>query len=152
MILKPGSWLGKGSVLVEGASLGTAIEVDVTITDEDDGLTISGQLSEQDKADREVSVRIVPNDVGTYTLDVYVLGIPLGGTAKLDSVPNLGMMWNDESRVQATCALFEVRGGGYGCRGFVRDSRSTFTWEVAFHLKQNVVRGDNVVSLARRRR
>lgn len=152
MILRPGQWLGKGSLLVEGASLGAPIEVEVAITETDDGLTVAGELTEQDKAGREVSLRVVPNDVGTYTLDVYVLGLPLRGTAKLDSVPNLGLLWNDDSSVNATCAIFELAGGGYGCRGFVRDARTTFTWEIAFHLKQHVLKGDNVVSLARRRR
>lgn len=152
MILNPGSWLGKGSLLVEGASLGLPLEADLVVEEVNEGISISGSLEQQDRTPGEVSVRIVPNDVGTYTLDVYVLGVALQGTAKLESVPNLGMLWNDDSKVQATCALFEVRGGGYGCRGFIRDQRTTYTWELAFHLKQHVVKGDNVVSFDRRRR
>ena len=41
--------------------------------------------------------------------------------------------------------------GGIGCRGFVREDDRVQTWEVAFRLKQEVVRGPNVISLHRRR-
>ena len=87
-------------------------------------------------------------------------GDHLQGTAKLDSPPNLGLLWNDSGSIHATFALFAVS-RGYGFRGFVRDAAPSargdsggcvFTWEVAFSLKQEVVKGDNVVSLHRRRR
>ena len=44
MILGKGKWLGTGKLLVEGASLGEGVEVDLDITEDDNGITIEGGL------------------------------------------------------------------------------------------------------------
>ena len=148
MILSPGHWLGRGSVLVEGYSLGRTVECDARLEQDEGGLILNADLKFQDDEQRQVGARIAANDVGTYTLRLQAGGEVYHGTAKLDSPPNLGLLWNDSETVHLTFALFEIP-GGFGCRGFLHDAEATFTWEVAFALKQEVVKGDNVVSLHR---
>ena len=151
MILKPGHWLGRGSVLIDGMSLGRTVECDARVEADDTGLVVNADLAFQDDERRTLNVRVAANDVGTYTLRLASGGEVFHGTAKLDSPPNLGLLWNDSETVHLTFAFFAVA-EGYGCRGFLRDGETTYTWEVAFSLKQEVVKGDNVISLTRRRR
>jgi len=160
MFLESGHWLGRGSVLAEGQSRGRPIECRVLVQRDGEGVTLTGGWHGKGEQEREFVVRLASNDVGTYTLTMQLAGDHLHGTAKLDSPPNLGLLWNDSGSLHATFALFAVS-RGYGFRGFVRDAAPTvrggvtgriFTWEVAFSLKQEVVKGDNVVSLHRRRR
>ena len=149
MILRKGHWFGKGSVLVEGASLGENIEVDLEITEDHDGWTLIGRLMESVEGD--ISIRVAPNDVGTYTIDARVASVAVDGIAKLESEPNLALLWNEGQTQSVTIALF-LTTNGIGCRGFLREGGRTLTWEILFKLKQQVVGGDNVVSLANRRR
>ncbi len=151
MLLHNGHWLGRGSLLVEGASLGEAVECDVIVESDEGGFTLIGEVVFKEMGKREVTVRVADNDVGTYTLRVQIGNDVLNGTAKLDSPPNLGLVWNEMGSVHATFALFTVS-NGFGFRGFSKLVDTTYTWEVAFSLKQDVIGGDNVVSLARRRR
>jgi hypothetical protein len=151
MLLAAGSWLGKGSLLLEGRSLGETIEAQAQIDTDETGLSVRLELALGDKT-HQVLVRIAANDVGTYVLNVRSdMAATLLGTAKLDSEPNLGLLWDDEQSITATFSLFS-RPGGLGCRGFVRSDTATYTWEIAFARKQHVVKGDNVVSLRGRRR
>ncbi|HEX7034520.1 MAG TPA: hypothetical protein VF210_02020 [Pseudomonadales bacterium] len=158
MFLESGHWLGRGSLLAEGQSRGQPLDCHVLVQRDEEGVTITGGWQLQGEPETELVVRLASNDVGTYTLTVSVAGDRLQGTAKLDSPPNLGLLWNDSGSVHATFTLFAVS-RGYGFRGFVRDSGTrgsnggrVFTWEIAFSLKQEVMKGDNVVSLHRRRR
>jgi hypothetical protein len=98
-----------------------------------------------------MNVRIAPDEQGTYDLSVRTLKGSLTGTAKLDSPPNLGLLWNEEQTVHATFTLFEIA-GGLGFRGFLRDGKTTYTWEIALSLRQDHIGGENVVSLVSRRR
>jgi hypothetical protein len=155
MMLESGQWLGRGSVLVEGHSRGHVVECDVRVARDATGATLTGSWRPEGDPACDFLVRLAGNDVGTYTLTVRLGSASLQGTAKLDSQPNLGLLWNDEGTMHATFTLFSVP-RGYGFRGFVRqdDGASAprvFTWEVAFSLKQEVLKGDNVVSLRRRR-
>ena len=150
MLLHAGQWLGKGSLLVEGNSLGDSLEVEAKVEQDDGGFTIYAMVSAKDRPAAEYSVRIASNDVGTYTLRVQSGADNLTGSAKLDSPPNLGLLWNDAQTVYATFSLFAIN-DGYGFRGFVRDGNTTYTWEIALGLKQNVIKGDNVVSLGSHR-
>ncbi|HMB90967.1 MAG TPA: hypothetical protein VKP65_08980, partial [Rhodothermales bacterium] len=83
MILQKGDWLGSGSLLVEGASLGADVEVELSITEDSGGLTLSGELSGD--VDGGVSIRVAPDDVGTYVIDARVARVALDGIAKLES-------------------------------------------------------------------
>ena len=151
MLLAAGSWLGKGALLLEGRSLGETIEVSAEIEADETGLSIRLELV-VDSRTHQLLVRIAANEVGTYVLNVRSdLAQTLLGTAKLDSEPNLGLLWDDERSIAATFSLFS-RPGGLGCRGFIRSDAATYTWEIAFARKQQVVKGDNVVSLRGRRR
>lgn len=158
MMLESGQWLGRGSVLAEGRSRGVPVACDVHVERDAQGATLTGGWQAEGEAGMDFQVRLAGNESGTYTLAVHLAGDHLHGTAKLDSPPNLGLLWNDSGTLHATFALFSVP-RGYGFRGFVRDSGTSggasgarlFTWEVAFSLKQEVLRGDNVVSLRRRR-
>ena len=147
MILNKGKWFGKGSLLVEGASVGESVEVDLEITEENDGYTLSGRLLGDVEGD--VSIRIAPDEVGTYVIDARLAGLALDGIAKMESEPNLGLLWNEASTQSVSISLFGAS-GGIGCRGFWHENGRTRTWEVLFRLKQQVVGGDNVVTLRRR--
>jgi hypothetical protein len=150
-LLAPGHWLGRGSMLLEGRSLGETIEGEADIEHDEGGVSIRLQFVVNDKPGQMI-VRIAGNDVGTYVVSLRSdLADTLMGTAKLDSEPNLGLLWNEAETVHATFTLFS-HSGGLGCRGFLRSGGATYTWEVAFARKQQVVKGDNVVTLRSRRR
>ena len=149
MTLQPGHWLGRGSVLIEGFSLGKTVECDARIEQDAGGLIVNAELRYQDGERSSLGIRVAANDVGTYALRLQSGGEVFHGSAKLDSLPNLGLMWNDSETVHLTFAVFAIS-GGYGCRGFLRDGETTHTWEMAFSLKQDVVKGDNVISLKSR--
>jgi hypothetical protein len=151
MLLQAGHWLGRGSLLVEGQSLGQGISVDAQVERDEGGYTIAAEIDVKEIGSRAMSIRIAANDVGTYSINVRTMAETYAGTAKLDSVPNLGLLWNDAATTFVTFALFPVS-RGCGCRGFLRDGSSTYTWEIALSLQQDVVTGDNVVSLAKRRK
>ncbi len=151
MLIAPGKWLGKGSVLLQGMSIGQTVSVDLDVTEQADGLTVTGKLSLGEQAAHDLSIRIVPNEVGTYTLDAFLAGTRLDGVGKLESEPHLGLLWHERELAHVSIALFALP-RGFGCRGFLREGETVRTWEIAFASKQVAVGGDNVVSLARRRR
>lgn len=150
-MLASGTWRGRGSLLAEGQSRGMPVACEVRLERDDEGITVTGHWQRDGAEARELAARVAGNDVGTYTLSLRLDLESLQGTAKLDSPPNLGLLWNDAGSVHATFALFEVS-GGYGCRGFVRDGARVFTWEIALSPAERPGGGDNVVSLRGRRR
>lgn len=151
MLLRPGHWLGRGLLLAEGQSLGRGVSCEVEVSEYGDGYTVKAEIDIKEVGARAMSVRIAANDVGTYEISVRTLAETYAGTAKLDSPPNLGLLWNEAATTYVTFALFAVS-GGIGFRGFLRDGTTTYTWEIALSLKQDVISGDNVISLANRRR
>ena len=154
MLLQAGHWLGRGSLLVEGASLGEPIECDVVIEQDSGGLTLTGAMEFKQAPSSKLSIRVAPDEVGTYVIDAPLGGrdgVRLDGVAKLESVPNLGLLWNAEGTLHATFALFQIA-KGCGFRGFLRDRDQTLTWEVAFTLRQHAIKASNVVTFLRRRR
>lgn len=151
MLLRPGHWLGRGTLLVEGQSLGQGVTCDADISRDEDGYKITAEIDIKEFGSRALAGRVTANEVGTYSVTLRSMAVLLSGTAKLDSAPNLGLLWNDASDVHATFALFSVS-GGYGCRGFMRTASTTYTWEMALSLKQEVLGGDNVISMMNRRR
>lgn len=149
MLVKKGIWFGKGSLLVGGSSLGVELQIDLDITEDDGGTTLSGALAGEFTG--ALSIRIAPDDVGTYVIDARVGKMAFDGISKLESEPNLALLWGPGQTSNVSVALFQA-GGGIGCRGFWQEAGRTATWEILFRLKQQVVGGDNVVSLSRRRR
>lgn len=149
MILTKGKWLGNGKLLVEGASLGEGVEVDIEITEDEGGITIDGSLGGEFAG--AISIRVAPDEVGTYVIDARVAAVALDGRAKLESEPNLALLWNEGQTQSVSVAMFRTN-TGVGCRGFWQEMGKTRTWEILFQLKQHVIGGSNVVSLAKRRR
>ena len=82
---------------------------------------------------------------------ISCVAVVVDGIAKLESEPTLALLWNEAGTQSVTVAFF-MTNNGVGCRGFLRASGRTRTWEILFKLKQHVVGGANVVSLANRRR
>ena len=148
MIVKKGDWIGKGSVLVDGATLGVGLELALKIVEDEDGFTLTGDLSGAGQG--PISIRIAPNDVGTYVIDARILKAALDGIAKLESEPNLALVWNEAQTQSGTVALFHVD-TGIGCRGFFRENDNAVTWEILVQPKQEVVSGENIVSFRPRR-
>lgn len=148
MLIRKGLWTAKGSVVFEGSSLGVPAEVDLEIVEDQDGLTLTGTIEGAGKGD--VSIRIGADDAGTYVVDARIGSLALDGIAKLESEPNVCLLWNVGQTQSATANLFVVD-TGIGCRGFFREADKTVTWEILFRPTQQVVSGDNVVSLMRRR-
>ncbi|MCB1685936.1 MAG: hypothetical protein R3E82_12560 [Pseudomonadales bacterium] len=146
MLLRAGHWLGRGSLLVEGFSLGETLECDARVERDTGAFLINASLKSQRGGARDFVIRVAGNEVGTYSLRIQVGAEVLTGSAKLDSAPNLGLLWNDAESVYATFSLFAIS-DGIGLRGFLRDGRNTFTWEIAFSEKRDMVKADNVVSL-----
>ena len=149
MILSKGLWFGKGTILVEEASLGETVELDIEVVEDQEGYTISGKFLEAYSG--EVSIRVAPNDVGTYTVDARVAGVGLDGIGKLESEPNLILLWNENQTLSVSATLF-VTGNGIGCRGFLKEENRILTWEMLITLKQQAIKGDNVISFTRRKR
>jgi len=151
MLLSKGDWEGKGSVLFEGRSLGLPLTADLKVEHESGAVAISGTLSVVGHGIDELSARLVENDTGTYTLDVFHRGARLDGTGKFDSEPNHALMWNATGTIVTSVTLFST-GKGMGCRGFLRERGAVLTWEIALsqHKPSNI--GGNVVSMLRRRR
>ncbi len=148
MLIRKGLWSAKGSVVFEGSSLGVPVEVDLDIVEDQDGITLTGEIQGAGKG--QVSVRIGADEVGTYVVDARMGSFDLDGIAKLESEPNVCLLWNEGQTQSATVSLFVVD-TGIGCRGFFREAGKTVTWEILFRPTQQVVGGDNVVSLMRRR-
>jgi hypothetical protein len=148
LLIRKGLWSAKGSVVFEGSSLGVPVEVDLDIVEDQDGITLTGEIQGAGKGD--VSIRIGADDVGTYVVDARIGSFALDGIAKLESEPNVCLLWNQGQTQSATVSLFVVD-TGIGCRGFFREAGKTVTWEILFRPTQQVVGGDNVVSLMRRR-
>ena len=146
MLIRKGLWIAKGSVVFEGSSLGVPTEVDLEIVEDQDGLTVTGTIEGAGKG--AVSIRIGADDAGTYVVDARIGSLALDGIAKLESEPNVCLLWNVGQTQSATVSLFVV---DTGCRGFFREAGKTVTWEILFRPTQQVVSGDNVVSLMRRR-
>jgi len=148
LLIRKGLWSAKGSVVFEGSSLGVPVEVDLDIVEDQDGITLTGEIQGAGKG--QVSVRIGADEVGTYVVDARMGSFVLDGIAKLESEPNVCLLWNEGQTQSATVSLFVVD-TGIGCRGFFREAGKTVTWEILFRPTQQVVGGDNVVSLMRRR-
>jgi hypothetical protein len=148
LLIRKGLWSAKGSVVYEGSSLGVPVEVDLEVIEDQDGITLTGSL--EGAAQGNVSVRIGADENGTYVLDARVGSFALDGIAKLESEPNVCLLWNEGQTQSATVNLFVVD-TGIGCRGFFREAGKIVTWEILFRPTQQVVSGDNVVSLMRRR-
>ena len=90
-----------------------------------------------------LTVWIVADDCGAYTLSVRGTGAAYDGTAKLDSEPNAGLLRGADG-ASAAFALFALRDGAYGLRGFAQDEHGMITWELALRPIAAAAIGGNV--------
>ena len=152
MKLRPGRWQGRGSFLRHGQSRGTSFESTFTITAEPRGTQVTGTLQAKEPGGiREFSIWITPDEMGTYTLMVTIPGSTLRGTAKLESLPHLALLWSDSGTTSVAATLFPVS-GGHGLRGFARTQKNVVTWEVVLQETIRAVKADNVVTLTTRKK
>jgi len=148
MLITPGAWKGRGRFLYEGESLGSLVELEFQVARDAHGEHIEGQILPESTAAFDFAVHVVANDTGTFQVSLSG-GPSLAGTAKLESEPNLAMLWSEDGASMASVALFSTS-RGFGCRGFHRRPVGVVTWEVVLTADQPVrasQRGGNVVSL-----
>ena len=146
-LMTPGGWVGRGSFLEKGQSLGTTIDCSFDVTSEEVGTHIKGELTIKDSSTKHAfAVWITPNDTGTYDVAAQFGGANLEGTAKMESYPNLGMLWGTRGDLQVSCTMFDLR-GGRGFRGFSRTDKSQLTWEMVLREDRVATTATNVVSL-----
>jgi len=145
-LLAPGAWTGRGSFLEKGQSLGTTIECSFDVTSEQVGTHIKGELTVKEGSARHAfGVWITPNDTGTYDVAAQFGGANLEGTAKMESYPNLAMLWGTRGDLQISCAMFDLR-AGRGFRGFSRSSKGQLTWEMVLREDRVATTASNVVT------
>lgn len=148
MLITPGAWKGRGRFLYQGQSLGTVVEVDFEASRDTHGEHLEGNIRPESGDAIEFAVHVVEDDGGTF--EVSVSGGPaLSGTAKLESEPNLVMLWSEDGASMASVAFFSTS-RGCGCRGFHRRPAGVLTWEIVLTPDNPVQRGSNVVSLRQR--
>ena len=150
MILEPGHWVGRGSYRPVGETLGCGVEVDFELTEEEAGKLIAARVESQDGAELGLTIWVVADEVGTYSVSVRGGGVDVDGTAKLEAEPHLGLLWSEDGGTHITFALFEAR-DAIGLRGFSRAGTAVLTWEIAIYPRRSVVSGDNIVAFDARR-
>ncbi|MBX3705916.1 MAG: hypothetical protein KF911_04715 [Pseudomonadales bacterium] len=150
MIIGTGEWLGRGSLLADGQSRGRILDAEVQIRREEGAVELGGRWTLAGDAPVEFSIRVVQNEAGTWTIGLRAGALRLHGTAKLESAPNLALLWNDAGNLHLTVALFALP-DGVGCRGFVREGTAVHTWELLLESRRQALGGPNVVTLHRRR-
>ncbi len=152
MILREnGRWQGKGNLLTLGSTRSQPLMLEATVAVDDTGATLSGELTLPGFGELPLSVRVAEDETGLYAIDLHLGGRALEGSAKMESLPNMGFLWSDTHSSTASFALFEAR-ESYGCRGFAKLQEATYTWEIALFPFAASAAGDNVVSLRDRRR
>ena len=146
MLIGTGSWTGRGRFLYQGQSLGSVIELSFEVTRDDFGEHLEGVLQPEGAAATQFAIRILEDESGTFTITAAGMGAPLEGTAKLESEPNLAMLWSEDGTSMASVTLFATN-RGIGCRGFYRRPVGVLTWELVITPNNPVRRGGNVVRL-----
>jgi hypothetical protein len=151
MILNPGNWMGKGSYRAIGETVGTNFTADISLSEDEQGQLIESRIEIDGGASLDLIVWVIPDEFGTYSVNVRGAGFEVEGTAKLESVPHLGLLWSEDDSMHVAFALFSMP-DSLGLRGFWRNERDTITWELALRPQQQVISGGNVVSIDVRRR
>jgi len=154
LMLASGQWQGRGSYLHKDESLTTPIECTFEVRAETVGAHIKGiQSLKAGAKPQEFGIWITPNETGTYDVVTQFAGLNLAGIAKLESFPNLGMLWSKDGAVQLAFSLFELR-SGRGFRGFCRTEEHFVSWEMVLESVRSAALRDaaNVVSIDPRKR
>ncbi|NJN51343.1 MAG: hypothetical protein HC809_05735 [Gammaproteobacteria bacterium] len=139
LTLTPGRWLGRGSYLHRTVP-GDQIECSFELAAESVGAHIKGVQTQRDgSANNAFACWITANDTGTYDIAAQFGSVNVTGSAKLESYPNLGLLWSKEGDVQVAFSLFELR-GSRGFRGFFRSGETLLSWEMMLDLHGHVGR------------
>jgi len=149
LMLASGRWQGRGSYLHKDQSLATQIECTFEVAAESVGAHIKGTQTQKGGGKAHAfGIWVTGNDTGTYDIAAQFDALNLAGTAKLESFPNLGMLWSKDGAVQVAFSVFELR-IGRGFRGFCRTAEHFVSWEMALEeVRQAAVReAKNVVSI-----
>ena len=152
MLLTEGEWSGRGRFLHHGQSLGVIVQTRFQLSHDHHGDFLEGTFSVEGGDQWTFTARAVTDETGLYELSFDgSFASRFAGTGKLESEPNMGLLWADSGAV-FSFTLFRT-GGGCGCRGFLRADERLLTWEMA--LKQAAPRpgkrSGNVVSLRPKR-
>ena len=142
MILDPGKWQGKGSWRPVSDSVGLRFQASIEIDSDagTDGMIANAVIQPDGGSPRMLLVYIVPDEVGTYAVTARGDGLDVQGTAKLDSEPNLGLLWSEDGSMHVSCALFRLP-DTHGVRGFAKVGKDTWTWELALRPEHRLQRG-----------
>jgi len=154
LMLAAGRWQGRGSYLHKDQSLATQIECTFEVATESVGAHIKGtQTLKGGGGQHAFGIWITGNETGTYDIAAQFGSFDLSGTAKLESFPNLGMLWSKDGVVQVAFTVFELR-VGRGFRGFCRTAEHFVSWEMALEEVRLAAARDarNVVSIDPRNR
>lgn len=133
MLLYSGEWQGKGTLLAIDSTRSQPLRLVAEISSDASGLIVQGTLSMPGFGEQRLTVRSAADDTGRYLIDLQLGSGSFMGNAKLESEPNMGIIWTEpgiEPAVTASFVLFEIH-DKLGCRGFVRSGNSTLTWELA---------------------
>ncbi|MEM1432991.1 MAG: hypothetical protein AAGG11_02960 [Pseudomonadota bacterium] len=133
MLLYAGEWFGKGTLLAIDSTRSQPLRFRAEVTTDDAGVIVTGTLDMPGFGDQRLTARAAADDTGRYLIDLQLGAGSLLGSAKLESEPNMGMIWTEpgvEPAVNGSFVLFETH-ETLGCRGFVRIGNNTLTWELA---------------------
>ena len=134
MILKPDTWLGRGSWRVTTDSTGVKFDCVVKIEEIETGITIEVSVITETESELSFSAWIAPDETGLYTVSLQGDDIKLEGIGKLESLPHLVTLRSEDNERSLVITLFELP-EVYGTRGFYRVGVHEFTFELALKLR-----------------
>ena len=134
MILKPETWLGRGSWRVITDSTGVKFDCVVKIEEIETGLTIEVSVLTETDSELKFDAWIAPDETGLYTITLQGENTPLEGIGKLESLPHLVSLRSEDNDKSLVITLFELP-EVYGTRGFYRVGTHEYTFELALKMR-----------------
>ena len=152
--LSSGRWLGKGSFLSKGQSLTTQVDLGFEVVSESVGTHLKGVQTFRAGTGRHAfAVWVTGNDTGTFDLAAQFGAMNFTGNAKLESFPNLALLWTKDADRHVAVSLFEVR-HGFGCRGFYHAGDALVSFEIMLESHDYAAQKEspNVIAIDPRKR
>ncbi len=146
-----GRFIGKGRLLVRDDVLGIPIECDVCATQDQAGLTFSGEFSGDAIGTHDLLVNFQPDENGQFDITAGLGGTPYEGKGKLASLPGLALVWSKDRKCHATFSLFDAP-ASRGLRALIHDEDVVIGLEIAFQGEVRALGASNVISLTPGRR
>ncbi len=152
MILEPGVWRINGSWRATSDSALVHFSGECIVSDQQDGRwAIDIDAKTETSVGYEFGVWMARNDTGLYDMTVMGTEVDLAGTAKLDSLPHLALLSNQEGSVNLAVTAFQMP-EVFGVRGFLQaEASQMFTFEVAIQPKFVAVQAENIVQFKSRK-